>query len=99
MLIILAHSRQSKMGGYLVNHERTEYELARKAAKYAADICMDWRRDTDGGKDLEGVNAFLRYVVSGTFIDATLTDHKSHMLPLESSDASGNSFVGRRKAS
>ena len=81
VLIVLVYFYQSKMGKYFVNHKCTEYELARKAAKYAVNICMDWRRDTDSGKDLEGVNAFLRYVVSGMFIDATLTDHNPHALP------------------
>ena len=68
-LIIQAYFRQSKMGKYLVNHECMEYELARKAAKYAVNICMDWRRDAVSG--MEGVNTFLKYVVSG----CSLTRH------------------------
>ena len=60
-LIIQAYFRQSKMGRHFVNHERMEYELARKVAKYAVNICMDWRRDAVSR--MEGVNAFLKYVV------------------------------------
>ena len=94
MLIIQACFRQRKMGRYLVNHGRMEYELARKAAKHAVNICMDWRRDT--ACDMEGVNAFLKYVVSGMFVDTAFANLESHAdLSLESSGTSGHLFVGR----